>query len=62
MTPPSTLLPSYWEELTVSLLPQVVDKHGQTPLMTAVLENHIDCVKLLLDKVGAAAGAGALMR
>lgn len=50
------------EELSVSLLPQAVDVFGQTPLLAAVMENHIDCVKLLLDKVGAATGAGVLMR
>lgn len=59
---PSTLLPGYWEELTVSLLPQALDKHGHTPLLAAAFESHIDCVKLLLEKVGAATGAGVLMR
>lgn len=60
--PPSTLLPGYWEELTVSLLPQAIDIYEHTPLLTAAFEGHIDCVKLLLKEVGAATGAGVLMR
>lgn len=31
---------------------QATDKHGLTPLICACLENHVACVKLLLEKVG----------
>lgn len=34
------------------LLIQAPDKHGLTPLISACYENHIACVKLLLEKVG----------
>ncbi|TKS90635.1 Myotrophin [Collichthys lucidus] len=28
------------------------DKHNLTPLLTACFENHLSCVKVLLEKVG----------
>lgn len=34
------------------LLIQAPDRHGITPLISACYENHIACVKLLLEKVG----------
>ncbi len=30
---------------------QIPDKHGITPLLVAVFEDHTDCVELLLKKV-----------
>lgn len=62
MTPPPSRAPAKLLEITVSLLLQVTDSHGMTPLHMAVLENNIACVKLLLEKVGALTGAGVLMR
>lgn len=50
-----TLPPSYSEEITLFLFLQATDKHGLTPLICACLENHVACVKLLLEKVGAGA-------
>lgn len=35
------------------LSPQATDKHGLTPLMYACFEDHKECAKILLEKVGA---------
>lgn len=39
--------------VTFVVFVQATDKHGLTPLICACLENHVACVKLLLEKVGA---------
>lgn len=52
-------LPSLWSDFWVfylknlCFLTQVLDNHGLTPLSFACYENHCDCVKFLLEKVGA---------
>lgn len=47
----------YSEKITAFLSLQATDKHGLTPLICACLENHVACVKLLLEKVGGTAAA-----
>ena len=38
----------------VDLFLQLPDKHGITPLLAAIYEDHMECVKLLLAKVNLA--------
>lgn len=39
------------DKVVFSIISQAPDKHHITPLLSAVYEGHVSCVKLLLSKV-----------
>jgi len=42
------------QHIIFGLLLQVKDCNGMTPLLSAIYEGHVECVRLLLQKVYAA--------